>query len=280
MKRLARVAWVASLAIAAGCSGGDGADDGAANSGEEASALTAGWSALGNGVAYKATDAGDGVFIGYAGYSVSLDRSAAWVDALVAARLRALHVGHVYAVRGPSDPGYRSRDIANTKLAAHLVAGPAGDAPFVLVAAHSSGSYVAHELFGQVFEGGLDPAHALAEKVVYADLDGGSSGLDAHILSSLKKIAFVWAEDTTLAHGRSANAGGMESLGEDHGRSGLRLVVDRSGCRSGAKWCLHDLLITTRPHDPNTFDLVRDYTDFTGRPVQDGWIRALEGSLH
>ncbi len=97
---------------------------------------------------------------------------------------------------------------------------------------------------------------------------------------SLKKIAFVWAEDTTLSHGRSANSGGMESLGEDHARSGLRLVVDHSGCHSGAKWCLHDLLITTRPHDPNTFDLARDYTDFTGRPVQDGWIRALEGSLH
>lgn len=279
MKRLARLGLIASLAIACGCSGGDGADDEAANSGDEASALTAGWSSLGNGVAYKATDAGDGVFIGYAGYSVSLDRSAAWVDALLAARLRALHVGHVYAVRGPSDAGYRNRDIANAKLAAHLVAGPGDHAPFVLVAAHSSGSYVAHELFGHVFEGQLDPAHVLAEKIVYANLDGGSGGLDAHVLSSLKKIAFVWAEDTTLAHGRSANAGGMESLGEDHGRSGLRLVVDHSGCHSGAKWCLHDLLITTRPHDPNTFDLVRDYTDFAGHPVQAGWIHALEGSL-
>jgi hypothetical protein len=175
--------------------------------------------------------------------------------------------------------GYANRDIANTKLAAHLVAGAGRDAPFVLVGAHSSGTYVAHELFGQVFEGAHDPSHVLANKVVYANLDGGGSGLDARVLSSLKRIAFVWAEDTTLAHGRSTNSGGMESLGEDHGDSGLRLVVDHSGCHSGAKWCLHDLLITTRPHDPSTFDLVRDYTDFTGRPVQDGWIRALESSL-
>ena len=43
--------------------------------------------------------------------------------------------------------------------------------------------------------------------------------------------------------------------------------------------CLHDLLITTRPHNPNAFDLVRDYTNFVGRPVQTGWIRALESSL-
>ena len=71
----------------------------------------------------------------------------------------------------------------------------------------------------------------------------------------------------------------MEALGEEHNGAGLRLVVDRSGCHSGSKWCLHDRLITTRPHDPNTFGLVRDYTDFAARPVQVGWIRAVETSL-
>ena len=270
---------MASVLLAAACGGTTGTDDGAESLDPSESALTNGWTAIGNGVAYKSTGAGDGVFIGYAGYSVTLDRSAAWVDALSEARLRALHVGHLYAVRGPSDPGYDNKDIANTKLGAHLVGGPGPSAPFVLAAAHSSGSYVAHELFGQVFEGTHDPEHVLANKVVYADLDGGERGLSTHVLASLRRILFVWAEDTTLSHGRSANASGMESLGEQHHNAGLRLVVDHSGCVSGAKWCLHDLLITTRPHDPARFDLVRDYTDFTGRPVQDGWIRALEPSL-
>jgi hypothetical protein len=278
MKRVACVIMVAALAC--GCSGvGDEDDDPSAGTTDDASALTAGWTLLGNGVAYKSTGAGSGVFIGYAGYSVPLDRSTVWVDALFEARLRALGVGHLYGVRGPSDPGYARKDIANTRLASHLVGGPARGAPFVLVGAHSSGTYVAHELFGQVFEGGRDPEHVLEGKVVYGNLDGGQRGLDTQVLASLKKIAFVWAEDTTLSSGRSANAGGMEALGEAHHGSGLRLVVDRSGCHSGAKWCVHDLLITTRPHDPNTFDLVRDYTDFVGRPVQAGWIRALEGSL-
>jgi hypothetical protein len=278
-RTLARAGVICGFVVACGCSAGGGGDEPTAASGDESSALTAGWTTLGNGVAYKATAAGDGVFIGYAGYSVPLDRSAVWTDALFEARLKALHVGHLYAVRGPSDPGYGNRDIANTSLASHLVAGPGRDAPFVLVAAHSSGSYVAHELFGQVFEGTHDPAHVLDQKIVYADLDGGWTGLDAHVLSSMKKFAFVWAEDTTLSSGHSANASGMESLGLDHGHSGIRLVVDHSGCHSGAKWCLHDLLITKRPHNPDTFDLPRDYTDFAGRPVQDGWIRALEGSL-
>ena len=279
MKRYVGACVIMGVALACGCSGGGDDEDPGASTADEAAALTAGWSVLGNGVAYKSTGAGEGVFIGYAGYSVPLDRSALWVDALFDARLRALDVGHLYAVRGPSDAGYANKNIANTRLASHLVGGPGRAAPFVLVGAHSSGTYVAHELFGQVFEGTHDPEHVLERKVVYGNLDGGQTGLDAHVLASLKKIVFVWAEDTTLAHGRSANAGGMEALGEDHHGAGLRLVVDHSGCHSSAKWCLHDLLITTRPHDPDRFDLVRDYTDFAGRPVQSGWIRALEPSL-
>ena len=278
MRRALRAWLLLQVGLACGCSSGV-ADDPSADTGDEASALTAGWTVLGNGVAYKSTGAGDGVFIGYAGYSVPLDRSAVWVDALFEARLQALNAGHLYAVRGPSDAGYANRDIGNTRLAAHLASGPAHAAPFVLVGAHSSGTYVAHELFGQVFEGGHDPEQTLRGKVVYANLDGGQTGLTTRVLSSLKKIEFVWAEDTTLSRGRSANAGGMEALGEAHQGAGLRLVVDRSGCHSGAKWCLHDLLITTRPHDPDTFDLVHDYTDFAGRPVQVGWIRTVEASL-
>ena len=282
MKRLLpALLMISAIMLASGCSGTGTEDSPASTDGEEASALTGGWSSPGNGVAYRSTGAGDGVFIGYAGYSVSLANSVAWVGALSATRLEALHVGHLYAVRGPSDAGYNNKDIANTHLASHLVGvdGPGHAAPFVLVGAHSSGTMVAHELFGQVIEGAGDPKHVLEGKIVYANLDGGQSGLNARILSSLKRIEFVWAEDTTLSHGRSTNSGGMEALGQEHGGSGLRLVVDRSGCHSGAKWCLHDLLITTRPHNPDTFDLVRDYTDFVGRPVQDKWIRAVESSL-
>jgi hypothetical protein len=278
MRRWLGACVIAGLALACGCTGEGGTEDDA-DTADDAAALSAGWTVLGNGVAHKSIGGGAGVFIGYAGYSVPLDRSAAWVDALSEARLKALDVGHVYAVRGPSDPGYANKNIANTRLAKHLVDEAGTAAPFVLVGAHSSGSYVAHELFGQLFDGAGDPGGVLDGKIVYANLDGGAAGLDAHVLSSLKKIAFVWAEDTTLAAGRSANAGGMEALGRQHGGSGVRLVVDRSGCHSGAKWCLHDLLITSRPHDPDRFDLVRDYTDFAGRPVQTGWIRALEGAL-
>lgn len=71
----------------------------------------------------------------------------------------------------------------------------------------------------------------------------------------------------------------MTSLAAAFGTSATRLDGTGSGCHSGAKWCLHDLVITTRPHNPATFDLRRDYTDFAGHPVQTAWIDALASSL-
>ena len=39
------------------------------------------------------------------------------------------------------------------------------------------------------------------------------------------------------------------------------------------------VVFTTRPHDPSTFDLRADYTDFVGRPVQTAWLDALAPAL-
>ena len=44
----------------------------------------------------------------------------------------------------------------------------------------SSGTFVAHELLGQL-QGGLDPMNVTAGKVVYFDLDGAGAGLSVPI---------------------------------------------------------------------------------------------------
>lgn len=256
--------WVAigSIAFVAACGGGTMQDD--AVSGDDA--LTSDWTPVGTGVAYKNTGSGAAVWIGYAGYSVKDTWSCAWTSELDRVRLAHLGIGHLYCVQGPRDAGYDAREIGNSKLAAHLAAGPAADAPFVLVAAHSSGAYVADELLRDL------PPETLA-KVVYANLDGG--GIDASLVRGMKHAAFVYAQDTTLGSGLSANAGFMQSQGSELSSPAIRVRQDHSGCNSGAKWCLHDLVITTKPHDPNRFDLEDDYTDFAGRPVQTAWIDAI-----
>ena len=274
MRRLLPFALAAVVATLAGCAANTDDDPNAEQGSTEA--LTAGWTSLGTGVAYKDTGDGDGVWVGYGGYSVQQDWSIKWAEELHRTKLKALGVGHLYAVKGPNDAGYNAREIANTKLGAHLIAGPGEDASFILVAAHSSGSYVAHELLDQLENRGSETT-ALRKKIVYANLDGGGVGLTESIVSSLKHAAFVWAEDP--ARGRSANASVMQSLAPAYGTTAIRVNGAGSGCNSAAKWCLHDLLITTKPHNPAMYDLRDDYSDFDDRPVQSQWIDALESQL-
>lgn len=283
LRRFAR-ALVAPVALAlagcvAGCSGATAGDD-VVDDGSAAQTAD-GWATVGNGVAYRRVGDGDGVFIGYGGYSAKDPWVRGWVSELVRAKLGAMNVGHVYAVRGPVDAGYNGHEIGNRALAEHLARGAGPDAPFVLVAAHSSGAFVAHELLNVLRSGGIQGGAALRQKLVYADLDGGGSGLDRDLVRSLKRVAFVYAVDPGLgaSAGRSANAGAIESLASAYGSEPVKLVVRNSGCHAGAKWCLHDLLMTTRPHDPDRYDLARDYTDFAGRPVQAEWVDAVAPDL-
>jgi hypothetical protein len=100
-------------------------------------------------------------------------------------------------------------------------------------------------------------------KIVYFALDGGTWALTDALIAKMKAVSFVYAKDSVA--GESANASSMMSLHAEFSASHLfKVDADGSGCDVGAVWCLHDTLITTRPHDPAMYDLDDDYTDFTG----------------
>ena len=230
------------------------------------------WSLVGTGVAYQQVNTGHAIVIAYGGYSARLSDSAAWATELVDAKLGAADVGHVFAVRGPADPAYAAREIQNTKLRARLATFDDGIAP-IYVVAHSSGSYVAHELFAQL----RNATPAKLARVSYANLDGGGSGLTTAIVSAMENVEFVYARDPTLSSGLSRNSSAAVALANAYPTSTLfEVTVPATGCNSGAGWCLHDVVITHRPHNPSTFDLARDYTDFVGRIVTteylDPWL--------
>jgi len=228
------------------------------------------WTGIGVGVAYQQVTTGGAVLIAYGGYSARLSHTAAWATELVDASLGAVDVGHVYAVKGPADAAYAGREIANTKLRAHLRT-ISTDTPIYIVA-HSSGAFVAHELLAQAAAAG---GPTLLSRIRYANLDGGGSGLTTNLVAALGAITFVSARDP--AAGRSQNASTMKALGTTYAAYGaaLEVVVPGTGCRPGAGWCLHDVVITQRPHDPSSYDLARDYTDFVGRPVTTAYLDAL-----
>jgi hypothetical protein len=229
---------------------------------------------IGYGIAYK--DLGDPeahhAFIGYAGYPFPLDAAQSWVSELYHARLRELGVRHVYAVQGPADVPYSQLEIGNSSIASALPdqLGPEG---FVLVAAHSSGTYVSHELFHQLVDG-FDPEGATFDRVVYFNLDGGLAGIDGAVLGHLRRAYFVSAYDGSTGTG-AANLDAMVYAGDMWSREGGYVEVDAStsGCAAGAPWCLHMAVINSLPHDPWDSDVV-DYFDFENRPVVTAYIDA------
>src|SRR5260221_10189359 len=90
-----RLLLLASILVMSGCAAETWSDD-AADSESGEGALTEGWTRLGLGVAYKSSGGGNGVYIGYAGYSVKDTWSCAWTDELDRVRLKNLGIGHLY----------------------------------------------------------------------------------------------------------------------------------------------------------------------------------------
>ena len=218
--------------------------------------LTGGsWSTVSYGVTTRDYGPGNDIVIAYGGYSATDADSQAWVTALTTARLAQLGVGHTYAVRGPEDPDYSAREIGNSELAAAITP-LAASASHIVIVAHSSGGFVADELFTFI-----NPE--VMAKVAYFNLDGGSWALDDDMVSTMLGVYFCNAHDSVA--GYSENTSSDEQLHQDFSGSRFFTVdADGSGCDVGAGWCLHDTLITNRPHDPTTYDLALDYTDFTG----------------
>lgn len=281
--------------LATGCGGADAADDGTGTGddgveqGAAAEALTdvgaetddelaqLPWDTLGTGVHVKTIAGGSNVLVVYGGYSAQDLYVERWADELVRAKNDTLGVGTLVAVRGPNQAGYQNREIANSKLAAYLGAnGRAQGASSIVVVAHSSGTYVAAEFLAQIKAGrGNVPSDTLAKVTLY-NLDGG--GLDASTVHAMKNAYFVYACDANIGS-CSHNASSMKALGNAYKSAGgaIKVRADGSGCSASGLWCLHDTLITTRPHNPMHYDLARDYTDFKGsRKVVTSYLDTLD----
>jgi hypothetical protein len=231
---------------------------------------------IGHGVAFKDTmnPAGENLFIGYAGYRVNLASAEAWVEALHEASLAARGVRYLWAVQGPNDCMYSSFELGNSNIVRTLLPLVGPRTRFVLVAGHSSGSFVAHELLGRLAGGG-DPRGVTAGRVVYFNLDGGANGLTTQSVGRLRHAYFVAAHDGRTGTD-SPRLPTMRSLGATYASAGGYWQNDagESGCRPGAQWCVHDSLITTRPHLPTSASALLDYSDFTRRHPCHSWIDA------
>ncbi|CAG0890629.1 unnamed protein product [Darwinula stevensoni] len=131
-----------------------------------------------------------------------------------------------------------------------LLSRPQGD--LIAVIAHSSGAYVANELFRMLYDWGGDEDGSTRGKVVYLNLDG-DGGIGDATVQSLGGLYWVWAEKGSM---ESMNAGTMQYYAGLYG-SGFAVDAEASGCLNA--YCLHDAVINDHPWDPEGFDVERDY---------------------
>ncbi|MEO8876791.1 MAG: hypothetical protein ABI461_14455 [Polyangiaceae bacterium] len=221
------------------------------------------WSPVSFGITTKDVGSGNQIAIVYGGYTATDAESQAWITALTTSKLSALGVGHLYAVRGPKDADYAAREIGNSTLATALAAQSSASA--IVVIAHSSGGFVADELF-------TFASTAVLAKVAYFNLDGGSYAMNSAMVAKMKGVYICDAHDPVA--GNSENTSSDLSLHSNLTGSHLFTVdATGSGCNVGAGWCLHDTLIINHPHNPANYDLALDYTDFTaGRDVVTSYV--------
>lgn len=209
------------------------------------------------------------------GWRVQPDWAWHWLQAVSAALPPAWSAGTRCVLRGPNDARFEQRDDLDLAAWAEALRTTLPSGPVRLIA-HSSGSFVAHRLLRLL--AGSPEGTALLGRIHYVNLDGavgeGDLALDAALIARLASVQAVAAADGT---GESANAAAMRAL--------LALAPDRvqftlldgrdAGCAPGARWCLHMLPITRRPHRPEGFDLARDYGAIgPAHPVQVDYLRA------
>lgn len=196
-------------------------------------AAGAGWEEIGKGAWFSGTASPGGtLFIGYAGYGADGAGARNWASAVAAAK----GWGMTVAVAGPDKVYYEDKEKlqANTRLFMELI--PRLAPGRVVIAAHSSGSFVAKEFMSLLEKTG---EKKLLRKISYYDLDGGPCGPCRKYAEDPANSGFVFRCVSASQPGgpEAPNLASMKGCGKYYSE----LKAEGAGC-AGA-WCLHGWLI-------------------------------------
>ena len=228
------------------------------------------WQQVSHGISYTQPENNSNrdILICFAGWSVKQAWAENWAMKLWEAKLKDKGIGNLYAVKGPRDVFFESSEMATDSLGLHLqnlvIANKEMGSVNIFVVAHSSGSFVAHRFFSVLH---ANPVwQDLLGKITYYNLDGAISSatpgttLTKALSDQLKEIFAVYAYEETEKI-TSPNKNDMQKMVLLYPEkvTAIELKSSNSGCKD--PWCVHDLLINAMPHDPNGFDLEKDYNE-------------------
>jgi hypothetical protein len=247
------------------------------------------WTEVDSGLSYAVAENSSGrdVFVGFGGWNVQQNWVNSWVASLSLAKLQSLGIRHMYAVRGPRQVDYADREIGTFTLARQLVGLAKSDTACrrIIIAAHSSGSYVAHALLEDLYgPRGIDSGGVTFGMIVYFDLDGGIGNgfgvlITQAMVDRMSKVYGVYAYDAGSAL-YSPNRSDMVDLGAMFGNKSASLEIFTRGYVCEDAWCVHMTLINQKPHDPRKPDAAADYGNIdASHPVTVEYLNVLR-NLH
>lgn len=245
------------------------------------------WIKIGNGIQYSYVEnkKGNNIFIAIGGWQARQEWVNSWSLELYKSKLYELGVKHIFSVKGPDEVCNRNKEI-NIKTLADYVKNIIYATYYidrVIVAAHSSGSFVANELLDILYgEKGIAKDSFYVNKVYYFNLDGGIGSEDCGMALSdsvVKYLAKVYAvavyDSVTKMY--SSNYEVMKKLSEMYREKSELVLLDVSGSGCTDKWCLHDAAVNRKPYNPSKYDLEKDYTLFNDEhKVQTDYLDVLK----
>lgn len=244
------------------------------------------WVKLGNGVQYSVTNnkEGNNIFIGIGGWNAREEWVNNWLEQLYSAKLKKLKVQHLFSVKGPDDACYKDKEINLNGLADYIqnILKSNYFQDEVIIAAHSSGSFVAHELFKILYgNDGIANDSNYYNKINYFNLDGGigsercGTELTNDLAQKLNKIYAVAVFDS-ISGIHSQNLESMEKAVEIFGNKSELIIIKEFNTGCFTPWCLHDAVINKKPHNPEKFDLEKDYGIINSdHPVQTDYLDVM-----
>ncbi|MCA2005406.1 MAG: hypothetical protein LDL01_06360 [Ignavibacterium sp.] len=245
------------------------------------------WIKIGNGVQYSFSDnkKGNNIFVAIGGWQAKQEWVNSWCSELNKSKLYELGVKHIFSVKGPDDVCNRKGEINIKNLAEYIknIIYATYYIDKVIIAAHSSGSFVANELLHILYgEKGIAKDSFYVNKVYYFNLDGGIGGgdcgvaLNDSVVKYIAKVYAVAAYDSATGMYSSNYETMIKLSGMYKEKSELILLgVTNSDCID--KWCLHDAVVNRKPHNPAKYDLEKDYTLFDAEhTVQTDYLNVLK----
>jgi len=245
------------------------------------------WVKIGQGLNYGVTNnqKGNDILVTIGGWKANQTWVNKWCEELFNVKLKELGVQHLISVKGPDDVCFNLKNDIDIKTLAEFIKNIIYATYFidkVIIIAHSSGSFVAHDLLNFMYaENGIAKDSFYINKVHYFNLDGGIGGKDCGIsldTSAVKHLSNIYAVAVydSSANLFSANYETMKRFYEMYYSKSELLTIStaESGCVD--KWCLHNAVIINKPHNPNMYDLEKDYQNFNDtRKVQTDYLKVF-----